>query len=284
MNLEAILGDDANLRAAALADAAAAPEHLRSAFASKLAIVARDAAGALAAADEAGLNTAPLVPELERVCVALSLLGVAAAKSCLYRIADEGTPAVKTALARALTRTKTPGGRAVLVHLLSDDDARAPALRAIEEAPWPEVLQQLIEIAEADDKSVRLTLFAIAKCGATAGPDETNAAADFLIEQLDDDGVLLVAVDALLRFGMGFPGVTQRARLLAKEPGKRKIAGLCLIAAFSDEGSAGLLELALSGHKADEGLARAFLGPLLADPDPRINEAATRTWKALDLR
>ncbi len=284
MKLEAILGDNAAERSDALAAASSAPEHERSALASKVAAVARDTATALAEAAEAGQTTSGYETSFKRACIALATLRVEIAKSTLLRIADEGTKAVKGALARALAETRTTEGRAVLVHLLSDDDARGEAIVAIGEAPWPEVLPALIEVAETDDLAARLAAKPIARCGAAAGPKETNAAADFLLEQLDDDIVLPAAVDALIRFGAGFPGVTERAKRLAKEPGKRKIAGLCLVAAFGDEGNASFLELALAGTKTNEDAARTFLGPLLSDPDERVRNAARRTWKALDLK
>lgn len=283
MKLEAILQDDAAGRDAALAACAAAPEHERSAFAAKVATAARDAAGALAAADAAGGVASAHERVFGRASAALAALRVEAAKSALLRIADEGSTTVKAALARALRETATPEGRAVLVHLLSDDDARGDALLAIGAAPWPAVLPALIEVAEADDHAARLAAAPIARCGAAAGPNERNAAADFLLEQLDDDVALVDATDALIRYGAGFPGVAARARRLAKEPGKRKIAGLCLVAAFGDEGNADFLELALSGAKAAESTARTVLDPLLHDADERVRGAAERTWQALDL-
>ncbi|MBX3207104.1 MAG: hypothetical protein KF764_18805 [Labilithrix sp.] len=283
MKLEAILHDAASERAAALAACAAAPEHERSAFAAKVAAAAREAAAALTAADEAGEGTFAHETSFGRACLALSILRVEGAKSALLRLADEGSHVVKTTLAQALRESRTAEGRAALVHLLSDDDACPDAILAIGAAPWPEVLPALIEVAEADDHAARLAAAPIAKCGAAAGPKETNAAADYLVEQLDDDVTLVAAMDALIRFGAGFPGVAVRARRLAREPGKRKIAGLCLVAAFGDEGNADFLELALSGSKATEAAARTVLGPLLRDADERIRGAAERTWQVLDL-
>jgi hypothetical protein len=283
MMLEAILGDDTRQRDDALAACSTAREHERSALAGKVAAIAKEAALQLAAAADAGDATAAHETRLSRASLALSLLRVEIAKSALLRIADEGTKAAKSTLAQALRATKTAEGRAVLLYLLSDDDARCDAIRSIGAAPWPEVLPALIEVAEADEHAARVAAEAIAKCGAGAGPKERNAAADFLLEQLDEDGVLPSAVDALLRFGTGFPGVAPRAKRLAKDPGKRKVAGLCLVAAFGDEGNASFLELALSGTRTDETAARTFLVPLLKEADPRIRAAAERTWKALDL-
>lgn len=284
MRLEAILGNDDEAREAALAACVNAPEHERSAFAGKLAPIARELAAAIAAAEETGAPASKHATELARACLALSILRVEAAKNGLLRLADEGTPGVKTKLARALRETTTPEGRAILVYLLADDDARADAILAIGTAPWPDALPLLIEISEADDHSARLAAKAIAKCGASSGINERNAAADFLLELLDDDVVLSAAFDALLRFGASFPGVAEKAKRLAKERGERKVAALCLVAAFSDEGNASLLELALSGGKVDPEVARTFLSPLREDPDERIRQAAERTWKALDLR
>jgi hypothetical protein len=283
MRLEAILGNDEEARTKACAACASAPEHERSAFANKLAVVARQTAAAIASAEAAAQDTKARSTELGRACIALSLLRVEAAKSCLLRIADEGSAAVKRTLSLALRETTTTEGRSVLVYLLSDDDARDDAILAIGEKPWPAVLPLLIEVAEADEHSARLAARGIARCGATAGPDETNAAADFLLEQLDDEALQAVAVDALLRFGSTFPGVADKAKRLAKEPGSRKAVGLCLVAGV-DEGNAGLLELALSGAKADPEACRKFLAPLLADADERVRSAAERTLKALDLR
>jgi hypothetical protein len=274
MTLDALLADDPKLREQALAEIASAPDHVRSAIAAKVAAFAREAAATLA------LEEAAPVEILSRACAALAVLQTGVARACLLRIADEGTPAVKSALARALHGNRTPDGRAIVVHLLSDDDARAEALLAIGVAPWPEVLPDLIEIAETDNPSARLALRAIAKCGATAGPAETNAASDFLLEQLDDDGVFLAAIEALLRFGSGFPGVIPRARRLALEPGKRKLAGLCLLA--TDE-SHDLVALARTGPAVDPRLARAFLGPFRSAEDERVRQAAERTWCTLAL-
>jgi hypothetical protein len=78
--------------------------------------------------------------------------------------------------------------------------------------------------------------------------------------------------------------VVERARLLAKEPGKRKAAGLCLMAACGTEGNSELLELAMSGAKADEAASRKFLDPLMKDSNEVIRHAAERAWRALDLR
>ena len=58
----------------------------------------------------------------------------------------------------------------------------------------------------------------------------------------------------------------KQAKRLAKEPGGRKAIGLCLLAGV-DEGNAALLELALSGSKADEAACRKVLAPFLADAD-----------------
>jgi hypothetical protein len=284
MRLDAILGNDDEEREAAIAACVNAPEHERSAFASKLAPIARETAAALAADEEAGRTASPHAAALGRACLALSILRVEAAKSCLLRIADEGSPGAKGELARALRGTTTAEGRAVLVYLLSDDEARPDAIRAIDAAPWPEVLPLLVEISEADDQSARIAARAIARCGATAGPNERYAAADFLLEQLGDDAVLMATFDALLRFGATFPGLVDRAKRLAKDADQRKVAGLCLVAAFGDDGNASLLELALSGSKADPDGARALLAPLRDDPDERIRQAAERTWRALDLR
>jgi hypothetical protein len=283
MLIDTILSDDGAARQEALAAAGASPEHERSSLAGKLGAIAKEAAAAIEAG-ETGPGAADHAKRLGRACFALSILRVEVAKSSLFRIADEGTLAVKAALAQALRETKTPEGRAVLVHLLSDDEARGDAILAIGVAPWPEVLPALIEIAEADPQAARLALEGIARCGATTGPNEANAAADFLLEQLDDDGLLRTTFQLLLRFGAGFPGVAAKGKRLAKEPGKRKVAALCLVAAFGDEGNAGFLELALSGAKVEADAARAFLTPLLDDDDERVRNAAARAWKALDLR
>ena len=283
LSLDALFDNDRAVRAAALAHVAAEREHWRSALAAKIAFIAKEAALALTRAEEVGGPTTALATKLTRACVALSVLRVDVAKSCLFRIADEGTPSVKSVLAHSLRDTKTAESRAVLVHLLSDDDARSDALVAIAASPWPEVLPQLIEVAEADDHAARLAMKAIGKIGATAGERERNAAADFLVEALDDDAVRSAATFALLRYGAAFPRIVlDRAKQLAKEPGERKALGLFLLAAYGDEGNADFLELALA-VKTDEPAARAFLGPLREDPDARIQDAADRTWRVLSL-
>lgn len=282
--MDALLSNDAAAREAALAAAAAAPERERFALATKLTAVVRDAAVALEGAASVG-DGSELAPAFEahlaRACVALAVLRVESAKNALLRVADEGTKPVKDALARALRTSRTAEARAVLVHLLSDDEARSEAILAIGEAPWAEVLPALIEVAEDDDQTARLAALPIARCGATAGSDAAYAAADFLLEQLDDEVVLGAAAVALLRFGAPFAGVAAKGRALAKEPGRKKACGVCLVAAFGDEGNAGLLELALSGPRTDEAAARTFLRPLLADPDERVRAAAERAARAL---
>lgn len=290
MNLDAILGSELLVREAELRTIAGAAEHARAAMAGKLATIARNAAAALA--QEVELHEGASAETLERACRALSVLRVEAAKSCLVRIADEGTAVVKSVLASALRETTTPEGRSVLVHLLSDDDARAEAIVAIGAAPWPGVLPLLIEVSESDDQAARLSADVIAKVGATAGPDERFAATDFLLELVEDEATSSAAVGALLRFGSEFPGVTERARTLAKAAGKRRVGGLCLLAAAGED-DASLSELARSGAstgstastaKDDPRIAQRFLGPLLEAPEERIRRAAERTWRALDLR
>lgn len=283
MKVEAILDDDPQTRDEALAAAREAPQHLRSAFAGKLSPIAREAAAAVAAAEEAGESSAVRRRDLERLLRGLAVLHVAAAKASLLRIADEGTPAVKATLARALRGGESSEARAVLAYLLSDEDARAEAIVAIAAAPWPEVLPDLIEIAEVDDASLRLAIHAIAKCGASAGPNERNASADFLLEQLDDEMVLTSAVDALLRFGARFPGLEAQATRLSQDRGRRKIAGLCLLARLDLE-TPRLEALARAGTPLDEDLTWQFLGPLLQDQDPAIRQAAERTAAAVGLR
>lgn len=288
MSLDALFDNDRSVRAAALTQMTAEREHQRWAIGSRVAFIAKEAADALARAEEVGGPTTALATKLTRACVALSVLRVDVAKACLFRIADEGTPSVKSVLAHALRDTKTTEGRAVLLHLLSDDDARSDAIvaigGAIGAAPWAEVLPVLIEVAEADDHAARLAMKAIGKLGATGGERERNAAADFLVESLDDDAIRSAATFALLRYGAAFPPIVmERAKRLAKEPGERKAVGLILLAAHAgDEGNAAFLELALAA-KTDEAAARAFLRPLREDPDARIQEAADRTWKVLSL-
>lgn len=282
MDLDTILADDETRRDEALASALTRPEHERSMLSARLSLVAREAADALEAATTADRKVA-CATLLGRACRALSLLRLEVAKTALLRLADEGAPAVKAAIARALRGTTAAEGRAVLVHLLSDDEGRDAAIAAIGVAPWPEVLPALIEIAEYDDEAARVAAAPIAKCGAAAGPNERAAAADYLLEQLDDENVLAAALDALLRHGRDFPGVAAKAKRLSKEPGDRKVAALCLVAAFSDEGNANLLELALGGSRLDGAAARTLLAPLLADKEEHIRVAAERTWKALDL-
>lgn len=282
-DLSSLLADDDAVRLPAVAAAREAPEHARSALATRLAFITREAARGLGAATQTARIGAVLEPRLMRGVFALSLLRVESAKACLVGIADEESAPVKNVLARALTGTETNDGRALLVYLLSDDEVRAEAIRAISVRPWPGIVRSLIEVAEGDDDAARLAAATVASCGATF-PEETYAAADFLLELLDDDGAFEAAVDAILRHGRGFPGIAERAKRLAKEPGLRKPAGLCLLAFCTDIESSALLELALSGEKADADVAQTFLGGLLHDRDAAIRDAAQRAWKALDLR
>lgn len=272
-----LLSDDPRAREEALAACDPMPEHERSALAGRLAAVAVEAAAAL----DAPTNDA----RFRRACAALCRLRVPSARAALLRVADEGTRSVKEALVHAVRELAAPEGRAVLVHLLSDDDARCDAIVAIGSAPWPEVLPALIEAAEIDDDAAALAAGPVARCGASGGPKEQSAAVDFLVELLDEDATFGPAVDALLRlrWTAGAAAVVARAKRLTKEPRCRKIAGLCLLAAFGDEGNASFLELALSGTRTDDEAARAFLGPLLSDADERVRAAAERTWRTLDL-
>jgi hypothetical protein len=282
MDLDALLGDDDSRRNEAITHCLARSEHQRSMFAAKLSLVAKEAADALETAPSSEKKAA-CASLLGRACRALSLLRLEVAKTSLFRLADEGAPVVKDAIARSLSETSTTEARAVLVHLLSDDDGRESAIAAIGAGPWPEALPVLIEIAEADDRTARLALPGIANCAVTGGAVERAAAADFLLEQLDDEAVLDPAFEALMRHGRLFPGILPRAKRLAKEPGDRKLAALCLIAAFGDEGNASFLELALSGSRIEPEAAKRFLAPLLTDRIEHIRQAAERTWKALDL-
>lgn len=282
--VEAVLVEDAAAREQALATVTAAREHERSAFAGSLMTIAKAAADQLAQEMADGSPTSLRLTRFERSVRALSLLRVEVAKSCLLRIADEGSRSVKSALAHALQDTKTAEGRAVLVHLLSDDEARMEAILTIGVSPWPEVLPLLIEVAEADDQAARVAARAIAKCGAVSGPNEALAAADFLLELLDDEVLLTPAADALLRYGKTFPSIGARVTQLAREPGRRKVIGLLLAAMFafgSPNDDAALEALAKEGAPVDEPIARAFLRPLLKDPDREVSDAALRTWRAL---
>lgn len=283
IDLTSLLADDDAVRMSAVAAARAAPEHARSALATRLAFITREAARGLGQAQPNKRLGPVLGPRVARGVYALSVLRVEAAKACLFGIADEESAPVKAVLARALHGTESPEGRALLVYLLADDEVRGEAIRAIAAQPWPGVVRPLIEVAEGDDEAARLAAAPIARCG-SAGGAEMFAAADFLLELLDDDGAFEAAVDALLHHGRGFPGIADRARRLAKEPGLRKPAGLCLVAFYTDIESSALLELALSGEKADPDVATAFLGALLHDQDEAIRDAAQRAWKALDLR
>ncbi|MFO0743367.1 MAG: hypothetical protein U0270_46280, partial [Labilithrix sp.] len=144
------------------------------------------------------------------------------------------------------------------------------------------ILPSLIEIAEADDRAARLAARSIARCGATAGPNEANAAASFLFEQLDDESVLFAAADAIVRHGSRFTGVVEKGRALAADApsgpttSNRRVAGLCIMA------SAGIpLDMMIPREIEDS--ARAFLQSLRDDPDPNVRGAAARTSLALGL-
>jgi hypothetical protein len=281
--LDALLGDDDSAREAALAELRAAPDHVRAAVVGRLAKLARDESTVVAVAEQHGDTSALRRRDLERVLRALALSDVATARVPLVRLADEGTPALKTTLARALRGVASAEAHAVLAYLLSDEDARADALAAIAEAPWPEVLPDLIEIAEVDDTSLRLAIEAIARCGATTGPAERNAAADFLVEQLDDETLLAPAVTALLRHGANFPGVAARAERLALEGGRRKIAGLVLLAGAGHTDDH-LRAMATRDGPFEIEASQFFLTPLLHDHTPTVRHAAERAALAAGLR
>ena len=275
----AILGDDVARRRAALEGFANLADHERFTLSSEVAAIAKKTAEDLAEADESGRSTTALATELGRAAVALAMLRGEVAKNCLVRMAEERSYAVKAALARSLRETQTEEGRAVLVYLLSDDDAQADALVAIGAAPWPEILPALIEIAEADDRTARLAARPIARCGATAGPNEMNAAASFLLEQLDDESVVFAAADAIVRYGIGFTGVLEKGRRLAATTGNGRVAGLAIVAATG----ASLDEFKTAKRTDIEERALGFLRSLRDDPDPRLRDAATLTYVALAL-
>lgn len=283
ISVDSLLGGDAASRRAALDACATAVDHERFTLANEIATIARRTADALAYADEHRSATAEHAETLGRAALALSMLRGEVARSTLIRIAEERSYAVKAALARALRETKTPEGRNVLVYLLSDDDAQADALVAIGAAPWADILPALIEVAEADDRAARLAARAIARCGATAGPAEANAAASFLLEQLDDDAVVIAAADALVRYGSAFPGVEESGRRLVKGKGARRVAGMCLVAATTTLDPAALRALAGPPRDGDERVIQSFLRPLRADGGPQARDAAERTWRALKM-
>lgn len=282
MKHDVFFSDNLEERRAALEACAQLADHERFTLAGEVAGIAKRAADRLAHADEAGENTISHATELGRAAVALSMLRGEVARSCLQRIADERSYAVKAALARSLRDIRTAEARSILVYLLSDDDAQADALVAIGAAPWPEILPSLIEIAEADDRSARLAARSIARCGATAGPNEANAAASFLFEQLDDESVLFAAADAIVRHGSRFTGVAEKGRALAADApsgpttSNRRVAGLCIMA------SAGI-PLDMMKPREIEDSARAFLQSLRDDPDPNVRGVAARTSLALGL-
>lgn len=276
ISVAALFSDDAGRRRAALEGCTQAPDHERFTLAGEVAGIAKRSADALTRAEETGADATRQMTELGRAAVALAILRGEIARSCLQRIADERSYTVKAALARSLRETRTPEAKNVLVYLLSDDDAQADALVAIGAAPWPEVLPALIEIAEADDRAARLAARAIARCGATAGPSEANAAASFLLEQLDDESVLFAAADALVRYGSGFRGVAAKARQLTTDHGNRRVAGLCILAATG-------APLDMMTPRDIEEPARSFLQSLRVDPDPAVRSAAARTCVALGL-
>jgi hypothetical protein len=276
MKIDPFFSDNLDVRRAALESCARLADHERFTLASAIAGIAKRAADLLSEAEE----NAAHATELGRAAVALSILRGEIARTCLLRIAEERSYAVKAALARSLRETRTAEGRSILVYLLSDDDAQADALVAIGAAPWPEVLPALIEIAEADDRAARLAARSIARCGATAGPNEANAAASFLLEQLDDEGVLFAAADAIVRHGSGFTGVTEKARQLASakpnsaHASNRRVAGFCILAAAGTP-------LELVKPRPLEEPAHAFLRSLRDDPDPAVRGAAHRASIAL---
>jgi hypothetical protein len=281
--LDALLGDDDGAREQALGLLRAAPEHVRTAVAGRLAKILRYEANFIAIAEDHGETSALRRRDLERLLRALAIVDVAAARVPLVRLADEGTPSLKSTLARALRGVDSAEAHAVLAYLLSDEDARADALAAITEAPWPEVLPDLIEIAEVDDASLCLAIEAIARCGATSGPRERNAAADFLVEQLDDEELLATVVPALLRHGPDFPGVAARAERLVGDVGRRKVAGLVLLAG-AGRTEDHLRELATRKGPVELEASQLFLTPLLHDPSPSVREAAHRAALVTGLR
>ena len=165
-------GDDAT-RQETLDRLPALPEHVRGALATQLIPLARVAA------------EGPDQAALDRLLPALARLRVDNAKNYLLRLADEESVVSKTALVRALRGTDTKATRAVFLHLLSDESMQIEAITAIGEAPWAGVLPDLIELAESSDRIARAALAGIVRC-ASHGPEDAQAAYDFLLELLAD--------------------------------------------------------------------------------------------------
>lgn len=275
--LRELLSDETATRESAIRALEAAPEQLRLAMAARLTHLARESTAALATA-----QSQPHAQMLARACSALAVLRIDAAKQCLLRIAEEGSRTAKATLANALRATKTPDGRAVLVHLLSDDEVRGAAILAIGEEPWPGILASLIEIAETDERAAVLALGPIARCGEAGGPNESSAAADFLLEQLDDDAMAPKAAIALLRLGRRAPAVVRAVKHVAKNHGPRKIPCLFVVAGHEPD-DAVFLELARAVGPKEHDAARRFLKPLRDDESESVRLASTRTWNALGL-
>lgn len=277
--------EDDVLREQALAMLAAVPDHTRAALAARLAPTAREAAGKIAEGD-----VSVLVP-FSRTVAALAHLRVESAKNCLLRLAEDESDPVKAAIARSLAGIRTVEARAVLVHLFSDDATRAEAIRAVRAAPWPEVLPALIELAEADDELALATVPVIGLCGASGGTPEAFAATDFLTELLDDEALVIPAVEAILRhrFVVG----TARATALARGSGPRRAAGLALLATAGVDRDAcfgSLFALIAAGavsdaprllHAVDASLLLTAFARARESGDDAARANAERAWSLL---
>jgi len=281
---------DDRIRARALATLADVPEHTRAALAAKLVPFAREAARNVAEGQPPSLPRVPLADPsaaLSRIVVALAHLRVESAKSCLLRLAEDKSAGVKRVLTQSLGGLGILEIRGVLIALLSDDDARPAAIEAIRKAPFPEALPALIELAEADDALAREAIPVIAACARAGGAAETNAAADFLVELLEDDGLAVTAAETLLRHGASWTGVAARAKALLR--GERRALGHALLAATGEEASFGELFAACAREEVPRVLLHAFDASLLltafararASDDPALRANAEAAWSKL---
>lgn len=282
--------EDDGLRQAALAMLDAVPDHTRGALAAKLAPLARNAAVKLAERE----GDPEAFARFSRTVVALAHLRVDGAKNCLVRLAEDESRPVKNAIARALAGNRTNAARIVILQLLSDDAARFEAIEAVRAAPWPEVLPALIELAEVDDAIARVAASVIALCGVSGGPDEANAAADFLMELLDDDALFLAALDPLVRHAPRLNGLAAKGAELARCTGARRAGGLALLAATGIDREASfeqlfamlargdLLSMNPLLHAMDASVLLSGFARARASASAEVRASADRTWQLLE--
>jgi hypothetical protein len=255
MTIDDLMQDDDTARKAALAALADAGEADRAGLVAGLAERSGPAATALATADAAGESADQAEAGVERAARALGQTGVAQAAAPLTALTRHASKAVRKKAVIGLFSVRTAPARQVLAEALAaeeDDEVRNDLADAIKSAPWAEVAPVALAAARRTAPFSQQLAAAVA-ASAAAGSDADRAAAaevllaqgrsasdaDFRVQQRS-----LQTLDALIRFGGGFPGVADAAgELTGSADPKLRTVGLALRAAAGVDRDAALTEL-----------------------------------------